>query len=242
MANSKQAATKRLNMAERAQLQMDLHFPGLPAEMLWRRKANDGFTTLPRSLPIVMQAIDMQSKGTPAGHTLFCLWARSPDHPFITIENATTFAAEAGFVGERAVDTWRKRMKYLRDLGMIVTKPGPTGDFHYVLLLNPNTGLEWLRLQGKVQDGVYSRFLDRITEVGAYSELEAIRSYWATQKSLAASQAKAEAPNSESSSRVPLPAIDAPPLAAEAIAIAGAPSNSMTKSTILAILTSLRTT
>lgn len=204
MANGKQAAAKRLNMAERAQMQMDLHFPGCPPQMLWTRKTNDGYSTIPRTLPIVMQAIDMKSKGTPAGHTLFCLWARSPDHPFITIENATTFAAEAGFIGERAVDTWRKRMKYLRDLTMIATKPGPTGEFHYVLLLNPNVGLEWMRLSGMVQDVVYSRFLDRITEVGAYSELESVRAYWAAQ---AAAQAAADAPP-------PPPAGDAPPPAA----------------------------
>ncbi len=186
MANVKQAGVKRLNMAERAQMQMELHFPGCPAEMLWHRKSNDGYITIPRTLPIVMQAIDMQSKGTPAGHTLFCLWARSPDHPFITIENATTFAAEAGFIGERAVDTWRKRMKSLRDLGMIATKAGPTGEFHYVLLLNPNIGMESMWARGLVQDVVYSRFLDRITEVGAYRELEAIRAYWDAQRAAAA--------------------------------------------------------
>lgn len=209
MANGKQAAAKRLNMAERAQMQMDLHFPGCPPQMLWTRKTNDGYSTIPRTLPIVMQAIDMQSKGTPAGHTLFCLWARSPDHPFITIENATTFAAEAGFIGERAVDTWRKRMKYLRDLGMIATKAGPTGDFHYVLLLNPNTGLESMWSRGMVQDVVYSRFLDRITEVGAYSELEAIRAYWAAQRAqaeaAATAQATADSPPAAPSAGVPPP-------------------------------------
>lgn len=195
MANGKQAAARRLNMAERAQIQMDLHFPGCPAEILWRRKTNDGFITIPRTLPVVMQAVDVQSKGTPAGHTLFCLWARSPDHPFLTIENATTFAAEAGFVGERAVDTWRKRMKHLRSLNMIATKPGPTGDFHYVLLLNPNTGLEWMRLHGMVQDGLYSRFLDRISEVGAYGELEAIRTYWSALNTSANSQLLPKTPS-----------------------------------------------
>ncbi len=213
MANGKQAAAKRLNMAERAQMQMDLHFPGCPPQMLWTRKTNDGYSTIPRTLPIVMQAIDMQSKGTPAGHTLFCLWARSPDHPFITIENATTFAAEAGFIGERAVDTWRKRMKYLRDLGMIATKAGPTGDFHYVLLLNPNTGLESMWLRGMVQDVVYSRFLDRITEVGAYSELEAIRVYWAAQR------AQAEAATAQAAADVPPPPLsaDVPPTPAAGV-------------------------
>jgi len=196
MANGKQASVKRLNMAERAKMQMDLHFPNWPEPLLWHRKTNDGYITIPRTLPIVMQAIDMQSKGTPAGHTLFCLWARSPDHPFITIENATTFAAEAGFIGERAVDTWRKRMKRLRELSMISTKPGSTGEFHYVLLINPNVGMEWMRSHSLVQDGLYSRFLDRISEVGAYGEVEAIRAWWAAQhaQAAAAAQAAAEVP------------------------------------------------
>ena len=83
MANQKQAASKRLKMSERAQQQLDLHFPGFPSQWLWRRKTNDGFTTLPRTLPLVMQAVDAQSKGQPAGHTLFCLWVRSPDHPLV---------------------------------------------------------------------------------------------------------------------------------------------------------------
>lgn len=130
MANGVQAKARRLKMAERAQQMLDLHFPGSDL-WLWRRKTNDGFTTIPRTMPIVMQAIDALSKGQPAGHVLFCLWARSPDHPLVTIENPAIFASEAGFSGERAVDTWRKRMKQLRDLWFIVTKPGASGEFHY---------------------------------------------------------------------------------------------------------------
>lgn len=150
--------------------------------MMWGRKTNDGFTTSPRTLPIVMQAVDAQSKGQPAGHTLYCLWARSPDHPLITIENPATFAAEAGFAGERAVDTWRKRMKRLRELHMIVTKPGATGEFHYVLLLNPNAAMEYMRGSGLVQDELYARFKDRLIEVGAFGEIEAYHAYHAQLK------------------------------------------------------------
>lgn len=192
MANQKQAATRRLKMSERAQQQLDLHFPGYPSQWLWRRKTNDGFTTLPRTLPLVMQAVDAQSKGQPAGHALFCLWARSPDHPLVTIENPTTFASEAGFYGERAVDTWRRRMKRLRELNLIHSKAGPAGDFHFVLLLNPNVAMEWLRVSGLVQDGLYGRFLDRLIEVGGYGELEMIRAYWEEMRAAqAASQAAA---------------------------------------------------
>lgn len=164
-------------MAERAQQQMDIHFPGYPAELLWYRKLNDGYSTVPRTLPLAMQAIDSQSKGQPAGHTLLCLWIRAPDHPLLTIEAPATFAAETGFDGARAVDTWRRRMRLLRDLGFIEAKKGPTGDFHYVLLLNPNVGVERLRNAGKVQDVLYGRFRDRLIDIGAQDDITRYDSY-----------------------------------------------------------------
>ena len=182
-----------MKMAERSKQQMELHFSGFPPCFLWHRKTNDGFTTVPRTLPIIMQAIDAQSKGQPAGHTLFCLWARSPDNPVIVIENQVTFAAEAGFIGERAVDTWRKRMKTLRELFMLQTKPGPSGEFHYILLVNPNAALECMRFRGLVQDSIYARFVDRLMEVGAYGEIEAIREFRAAQKAAADAAAARDA-------------------------------------------------
>lgn len=193
MATGKQATVRRMKMSERAQKQMEIHFPGMPDAWVWRRKTNDGYTTLPRTLPIAMQAIDMQSKGQPAGHTLFCLWARSPDHPLVTIENAATFASEAGFIGERAVDTWRRRMKRLRELWFIQTKPGPSGEFHYVLLMNPNAAMEWMNTQNLIQAGLYGRFIDRVIEVGAFSEIEALREYWKQQAVIQAAAATATA-------------------------------------------------
>jgi hypothetical protein len=189
VANGRQATAKRLKMAERSQQQMTLHFPNFPPAFLWHRKTNDGFTTIPRTLPIIMQAIDTQSKGQPAGHTLVCLWARSPDNPVIVIENPATFAAEAGFIGERAVDTWRKRMKKLRELFMIQSKPGPSGEFHYILLINPNAAMEWLRASGRVPDALYARFVDRLSEIGAFGEIEAVHELWAAQHAAAAAAA-----------------------------------------------------
>lgn len=178
MANGRQSSTKRLKMAERAQQLLDIHFPGTDPRWLWRRKSNDGFTTVPRTLPLVMQALDEACKGTPPGHVLFCLWARSPDNPMLSIENPATFAGEAGFKGERAVDTWRKRMKRLRDNQMILTKPGTSGEFHYVLLLNPNVAVAWMRWQKRVQDVLYGRFVDRLAEVGGFGDIENAIESW----------------------------------------------------------------
>lgn len=188
MANGKQASTKRLKMAERAEKQREVLFPEVQQVWLWHRKKNDGFITIPRTLPIVMEVIDSLSKSQPAGHTYFGVWCRSPDHSVVTIENPAIFASEAGFKGERAVDTWRRRMKTLRDLRFILTKEGPAGDFHYVLLLNPNMVIEHLKAEGKVQDGLYAKFLDRTLEIGSYGEIEGLRDAWAAQ---AAAQAAA---------------------------------------------------
>lgn len=167
MPNSKQSQSRRLKMADRAQQQLALHFANVPEVLLWRRKSNDGFTTLPRPLPIAMQAIDEFSKGAPAGHALLCLWARAPDNPLLIVENPATFAAETGFTGERSVDTWRKRMKTLRELEFIRTKPGASGEFHFILLLNPNIAVERMHVKGLVKDGLYGRFLERVADVGA---------------------------------------------------------------------------
>jgi len=178
MSNVKQQVAKRMKMHERAQVQLELHFPTYPQEWLWHRTTRQGFTTIPRTLPLAMQVIDAQSKGQPAGHTLFCLWTRYPDNPLIIVENPSTFASEAGFFGERAVDTWRRRMKKLRELGFIRTKSGPSGDFHYVMLINPNAVVEFLHRCGMVQTELYARFIDRLSEIGGHADVQDIRAYW----------------------------------------------------------------
>jgi len=193
MATQKQSRRRRLNMTERAEEQMKIQFPDYPEEMLWKRSRNHGYSTIPRTLPLAMQAIDAQSKGQPAGHVLLCLWIRAPDHPLLTIDAPGTFATEAGFEGERAVDTWRRRMRALRDLGFIEAKEGSTGDFHYVLLLNPNIGVEKLHRQGKAQTAFYGRFRDRLIDIGAERDIKDYDEYLVEQEETNAAAVKAAA-------------------------------------------------
>ncbi len=203
MANGKQASAKRLKMAERAKQQKDLHFPQVSDGWLWHRKQNDGFITIPRTMPIVLQAVDALTKGQPAGLTLFALWCRSPDHGMISIESPAIHASEAGFTGERAVDTWRRRMKKLAELGFIVHKAGPSGDFHYVLLLNPNWAVELRRHKFKdIPESIYSQFVERTMDIGAYGEIEEIRGHIARWDEEAKAKTAAEA-------AVPSPPVDA---------------------------------
>ncbi len=223
-------AVKRPKMSERAQEQLELHFPNFQPTWLWRRKENQGYTTLPRTLPYAMQAIDDQSKGQPAGHTLFCLWARSPDHPLVIIENPVIFAAEAGFSGERSVDTWRRRMRRLQELNFIAVKKGDAGDFNYVLLLNPNVAMEHMHQQGLVRTDLFGRFLTRLTDVGGISEIHTIRDDWEHRRAAAAqaaAQASASAPVSagaEAQSTAPAVPEQAPTAAVAPPAAVNAPA------------------
>lgn len=159
-------------MAERAEKQRELYFGEIATDRLWDRKRNDGYATIPRILPIVMEGIDALEKNHAAGHVYFCLWCRAPDHPLLIIDNPMTFAAEAGYRGDRATDTWRRRMRVLREAGFIASKHGPSGEFHYVLLLNPSKVMVQLRAKGLVQDGVYNKLVDRSLEVGSFREIE----------------------------------------------------------------------
>ncbi len=205
MSNVKQAVAKRAKMAERAEAQRQIHFAHVPEVWIWRRSQHHGFSTVPRTLPIAMQIADVQSKGHPPGHVLFCLWARAPDHPTLTIDNPVTFAAEAGFTGARAVDTWKRRMKRLDALGFIRSRSGPAGEFHYVLLTNPNVAIERLRLNGEVQDGIYGRFWDRISEVGALGEIDTIRAHWKSEQEQAALQTVPPPPPASNQSKEDAP-------------------------------------
>lgn len=170
----KQNAAKKKGMAERAAEQLKEYFPEVPTNTLWIRQKNKGFTTIPRTMPNAMELIDaLSAKGQPAGHTFFALWCRAPDGPLVVTQNAATFAAEAGFSGERAVDTWRRRMRKLRELGFIKAKPGVSGEFHYVLLMNPNVVMKLMQLRGEAafKQELYFKFRDRITDIGAQADL-----------------------------------------------------------------------
>lgn len=195
MANGKQASAKRLKMAERAAQQKNLHFPDVSDGWLWHRNRNDGFITIPRTMPIVLQAIDALSKGQPAGQTLFALWCRSPDHAVMSIDSPAILASESGFTGERAVDTWRRRMKKLAELMFILHKAGPSGDFHYVLLLNPNWAMEYRQRKFKdIPESIYAQFADRTMDIGALGEIEEIRGHitrWDEEAKAAAAAAAA---------------------------------------------------
>ncbi len=143
-------------------------WPDLDTERLWDRTTNDGYTTMPRTMPYIFQIMDeLAPKGKPVSQTYMTLWCRVFDEAYIKIDNPLALAYEAGFGGQRASSTWASRMKILVDLGFIEAEEGTSGNFTYVLIYNPYLIIKDKYGKGELTKKAYTLLLERAHEVGA---------------------------------------------------------------------------
>jgi hypothetical protein len=112
-------------------------WPNVTEDDLWNRTSNDGFTTIPRTMPHIMAIIDALTKGKPASSAYLALWCRVFDSSYLRIQAQEALASESGFSGERKSTVWKVRMRSLVKLGFIHTTEGDSGEFEHVLILNP---------------------------------------------------------------------------------------------------------
>jgi hypothetical protein len=167
--NPFEITARRTGAQDRAKTKRDGMWPHA-ASVVWDRKKHKGFTSIPRTLPHVMLAMDSLCKNAPPSAPYLVLWARAFEEHFLTIENPAVMAAESGYSGQRAVTTWNGRMKSLVELGFIEAKRGPTGDYQYVLMRNPNLVMEKLERDGRFtnesQRMLYEQFRHRHLDIG----------------------------------------------------------------------------
>jgi len=143
-------------------------WPEINEEMLWSRTKQDGFTTIPRTMSHIMNIMNDLSNGKPLSSTYFVLWCRVFDENMVTISNPKEWAYESGFSGQRAEQTWRQRMELLVEFGFIKAKPGASGDYNYVLILNPYIVIKELIESEKLKkDERYNALVARMIDIGA---------------------------------------------------------------------------
>lgn len=163
--NMKQDKARASKMERRAlEMRAEL-WRDVPEEYLWDRQKAAGFTTMPRTMAYLMSIIDSLTKGQPAGMTYLTIWCRLFFPGIVELASEKQMAFETGFTGERAVDTWRKRMRHLKRLGFIDYQGGTDHDFQWVLVYNPHHVVQ--RLGDKVQLRLRAAWRDRSIEVGA---------------------------------------------------------------------------
>lgn len=162
--NVKQQKARKSKMQTKTLKLREKFWSEVAEEDLWHRKRQTGWITIPRTMPIIINIIDSLTKNASAGNTYFCLWCRSFDEPVIEIANASDLAAESGFSGERAVYTWRQRMKTLKEKGFIDCRPG-SHDYQFVLLLNPHKVIK--KIKDEIPESLYNQLYNRALDVGA---------------------------------------------------------------------------
>jgi len=159
------------NIAKR---QLDLRktlWPEVTDEWLWSRHTHDGFTTLPKGMPLILSIMDDLSKGQPVSSTYLELWCRTFDENFVTLSKPREMAFHAGFDGQRAERTWRGRLDTLHKLHFIDLKEGPAGPASYALIYNPYKIIKWHvdEKNNGVRQDKYNALLERAGEIGDVS-------------------------------------------------------------------------
>ena len=144
-------------------------WPTVTDEDLWLRLKNDGFSTLPRSMPLIMSIMDGMNKGHRVSAVYLDLWCTVMDEMFVQLKGKEAMAFYAGFEGERALRTWRDRMRRLANDGFIGIKPGPFGEMSYAIIYNPYHVIRRHYDAGhpSITESRYTALMARAHEVGA---------------------------------------------------------------------------
>src|SRR5580704_12240137 len=160
------AAPKPLTkVAIRRQELRDILWPGEGVK-LWHRSTEDGYSTIPRTLPLVMTLIDqLKDKGRDISRVYFDLWCRQVDDSFVDVSDEESFAYSSGFTTTgRNVRSWRERIEVLRELGFISVRPNGSRKYGYILLHHPHRVVCKLRAQRKVNEAWWGAFTKRASE------------------------------------------------------------------------------
>ncbi len=117
MASKKElSAIAKKQLAVREQL-----WPGAEPN-LWHRNTHKGFTTIPKTMPLIIKIMDEMTKGTPVSSTYLTLWCSTWDNSYVSLGRPEEMAHSSGFGGQRGVHTWMARMKKLQELDFIDIK------------------------------------------------------------------------------------------------------------------------
>jgi hypothetical protein len=71
-------------IVEKQLAQRELLWPGAEPG-LWHRKANKGFATIPKTMPLILQIMDDLSNGKPLSATYLGLWCETRDNSMVNV-------------------------------------------------------------------------------------------------------------------------------------------------------------
>jgi len=164
MATAREASA----IAKKQQALRDLHWPNKEV-WLWNRKAHRGFTTIPKTIPLILKIMDEMTKGAPVSSTYLSLWCNTWDNNFVVLNKPGDLAHASGFGGQRGEHTWATRIRKLQELEFIDIAPGRSGPLGHAIIWNPHYILRWhhhIKTPG-LTAASYNALIETALEVGA---------------------------------------------------------------------------
>jgi hypothetical protein len=130
---------------------------------LWAGEKETGWCAIPRTLPLILGLID--SKGISGKKTASSVYLELLTHHrsdgVVEMGKEGDHAFASGYVGTRAIRTWRERMETLEKNHFIVTKPIGNERFGYVALVHPTTAVQKLHEKKLVDETWMATYLHR---------------------------------------------------------------------------------
>jgi hypothetical protein len=159
---------RRSRLIERHLAQRDQIWPDA-ADRVWNWSDNKGYVHMPRLLPLVMQLIRHVNPKINPSLVYLELWSRCLDGGFLELDDEEAHAYASGYDGQRAVRTWRERMRELERLGFIESRRSGNREFGFVLIPDPLHICVELKKRGRprVPDAWWTAFLSRAKKIGA---------------------------------------------------------------------------
>lgn len=161
------AAAKPISAAKRrrAKLRKEL-WPDVTDEMIWNRAIFKGFTTVPRTMPIIMSIIDTLSK-TSSGNVYFSIWCKAFDDFIVEVRDEYDMAFSCGYIGHRAIRSFRERVDVLEKNGFVKTSRSPVGSYRYIVVLDPHKTISKLYGHSAVKKEYYDALQQTLITIGA---------------------------------------------------------------------------
>lgn len=138
------------------------------SKVIYDKRDEAGFCTVPRSLAMIATLIHHLSKNDPS-RVYWDLWTRQRDDGYVEIEDAEEMAACSGLKGTRALKSWREKLEELQRLGFIRIQAKGNQKYKYILLLHPHDVVQQMKHAdpAAIPDWWWSLFQIRMRDVGA---------------------------------------------------------------------------
>lgn len=139
-------------------------FPGWEHEV-WHRSTDVGYTTVPKTISLIMRLMKMLCKGCDPSAVYLDLWCRIYDDSLIEVRDPREMGYASGFGDSWAVKAWRQRIRKLEELGFIKIAKRWEDEIGYVFLRHPDLVIQELQTEERIPSSwlkEYEMFLDEV--------------------------------------------------------------------------------